>query len=104
MTDVGDGAAGAEGAAEAAEAAEAAAEEVSNQEQEAAIVTTTTKSPGKKKYKKRQARATKVHNVHPDDVEICEARDIGSKSMLRNLHIGDRKVCAFFNLLLSLFF
>jgi hypothetical protein len=48
--------------------------------------------------KKRTKKRKKGHSfesknkVHPDDVEICEAREIGSSKMLRNLHIGNRKV------------
>ena len=48
----------------------------------------------KKKTKKRKKGHSfeSKNNVHPDDVEICEAREIGSSKMLRNLHIGNRKV------------
>ena len=51
------------------------------------------KQTKKKKEKKRKGYVESVNRVHPDDVEICEAREIGSSKLLRNLHIGNRKVC-----------
>ena len=46
----------------------------------------------KKKKKGLTAELGENHKVHPDDVELCEPRDVGSRVMLRNLHIGTRKV------------
>ena len=46
----------------------------------------------KKKKKGVTAGLGEHHKVHPDDVELVEPRDVGSRAMLRNLHIGNRKV------------
>ena len=46
----------------------------------------------KKKKKGVTAGLGQHHKVHPDDVELVEPRDVGSRAMLRNLHIGNRKV------------
>jgi hypothetical protein len=68
-------------------------QEVSNQKEEES--STQGNDRRKKKKKKTKSRMPGTHKVHPDDVELCEPREIGSKSMLRNLHIGNRKVSWF---------
>ena len=64
------------------------------------------------KEKEALSHGVNHHKVHPDDVELCETRDIGTRDMLRCLHIGNRKVsetcaglsCIFFLLLTNSYY
>ena len=73
--------------------AEEEAEQKRQQEEDEAQAAAEKQQAKKKTKKRKKGHSLESKNkVHPDDVEICEAREIGSSKLLRNLHIGNRKV------------
>jgi hypothetical protein len=73
--------------------AEEEAEQKRQQEDDEAQAAVEQQQAKKRTKKRKKGHSFESKNkVHPDDVEICEAREIGSSKMLRNLHIGNRKV------------
>ena len=56
---------------------------------------TTNTGVSRRRKKTKKKKGPNQHKVHPDDVELCEPREIGSRTMLRNLHIGNRNVSYF---------